>query len=76
MISGWKPATPGQIKPGDTVRVLLNAFKSEVGEIHNGRLGVVVKVEYGDVIVNSTDSRFPKLEGAHYSPHHLEMPAE
>ena len=76
MISNWKPATPGQIKPGDTVRVLLDAFKSEVGEIHNGRIGEVVKVEFGDVIVNSIDSRLPKLEGAHYSPHHLEVPAE
>ena len=75
MISDWKPLTPGQIKPGDKVRVRLDAFSGELAAIHNGRLGEVIKTEYGDVIIKSTDNRLPKLDGSHYSPYHLEGPA-
>lgn len=71
----WIPVTPGQIKPGDKVRVRLDAFSGETGETHNGRLGEVIKVVYGDVIVKSTDHRKPQLDRAHYPPQHLERPA-
>lgn len=68
----WLPAGPGNIKVGDEVRVSLTAYTGDLGVIHNGRTGKVVAIRYGDVIVNSTDGKEPKLDGTHYSPHLLE----
>ena len=68
----WIEATPGQIKVADQVRIKADAFTGETGRTHNGRRGVVVGVRYGDIIVRSTDNKKPLLDGAHYSPFHLE----
>jgi len=68
----WIEATPGQIKVADQVRVKSDAFTGDTGRTHNGRRGVVVAVRYGDIIVRSTDDKKPVLDGAHYSPFHLE----
>lgn len=68
----WVPALPGQIKVGDEVRVLADAFSDKTGVIHNGRRGKVTAVRYGDVIVKSTDGKTPTLDGIHYSPYKLE----
>jgi hypothetical protein len=68
----WVPAQPGQIKVGDEVRVLVDAFNDKTGVIHNGRRGKVTAVRYGDVIFKSTDGKTPELDGVHYSPYKLE----
>lgn len=68
----WAPVRPGAIKVADIVRVKADAFTGDSGQIHNGRRGVVVGVRYGDVIIKSTDGKTPELDGAHYSPYHLE----
>jgi hypothetical protein len=68
----WVPLQPGQITVGDQVRVLSDAFDDKTGVIHNGRLGKVIAVRYGDVIFNSTDGKTPELKGVHYSPYKLE----
>lgn len=68
----WLPAGPGNIKVGDEVRVSLTAYTGDLGVVHNGRIGRVVAIRYGDVIVNSTDGKEPTLDGTHYSPHVLE----
>lgn len=68
----WVAAQPGQIKVADIVRVHLDAFTGELGQIHNGRIGRVVGVRYGDIIVKTIDDRDPVLDGAHYSPHALD----
>lgn len=68
----WIAAQPGQIKVADIVRVHLDAFVGELGQIHNGRIGRVVGVRYGDVIIKTIDDRDPVLDGAHYSPHKLD----
>lgn len=68
----WIPAQPGQIKVGDEVRVLVDAFTDKTGVIHNGRRGKVTAVRYGDVIFKSTDGKTPELDGVHYSPYKLE----
>lgn len=72
----WVPLTPGNITVGDVVRVRADAFKGELGQIHNGRVGAVVAVRYGDVIFKSKDDKKPVLDGAHYSPHDLEKLVE
>jgi len=68
----WVPLQPGQITVGDEVRVLADAFDGKLGPVHNGRIGRVVAVRYGDVIIKSTDGKSPELDGAHYSPYKLE----
>ena len=68
----WVPARPGDIKVTEVVRVKADAYNGELGMIHNGRVGKVVGVRYGDVIFKSTDEKEPYLDGAHYSPHMLE----
>lgn len=68
----WVEAVPGQLKVADKVRVKSNAFTGETGRTHNGRSGVVVAIRYGDIIVRMTDGKQPSLDGAHYSPFHLD----
>ena len=68
----WVPVQPGNIKVGEEVRVLKDAFSDEAGTVHNGRRGKVVAVRYGDIILTSTDNKEPKLNGVHYSPYKLE----
>jgi len=64
----WVQAMAGRIKVGDEVMVKEDAFEGELATIHNGRRGRVVAVRYGDIIVNSTDDKEPKLVGTHYNP--------
>ena len=68
----WALAGPGLINVGDEVRVKLDAFTGSTGVLHNGRIGKVVAIRYGDVIVNSSDEVAPSLSGTHFSPHVLE----
>lgn len=68
----WAPVLAGTILRGDTVRVKADAYKGDVGKIHNGRVGRVVGARSGDVIFKSTDDRTPTLEGVHYRPDVLE----
>lgn len=68
----WVPVRPGDIKVAERVRVRFDAFGGELGTIHNGRVGVVVGVRYGDVIIKTTDGKEPVLDGAHYPPDKLE----
>jgi len=72
----WVPLRPGNITVSDIVRVKADAFSGSVGPIHNGRVGVVVAVRYGDVIFKSTDGKEPSLEGTHYPPQALEKLVE
>lgn len=68
----WIDLQPGNITVGDVVRVKTDAFGEKLGNVHNGRLGKVIAVRYGDVIFNSTDGKKPDLMGVHYSPYKLE----
>ena len=68
----WVTAQPGQLKVADIVRVKSDAFSGELGALHNGRRGTIIAIRYGDIIVNSNDDKTPKIDGAHYSPYHLE----
>lgn len=68
----WEAVRPGFIRVGDTVRVKSDAFDGEIGLMHNGRVGRVVAIRYGDIIVKSTDNLEPAFDGTHYSPHMLE----
>jgi hypothetical protein len=68
----WVPLQPGQITVGDVVRVKSDGFSDNLGPLHNGRVGSVAAIRYGDVIFNATDGKLPELKGVHYSPYKLE----
>ena len=69
----WIPAYPGDLKRGDRVRVLQDAFSCKtLGTIHNGREGVVLESRDGDIIVASTDNRIPQLTQSRYPYYKLE----
>lgn len=68
----WVDVIPGQVKVADVVRVKSEAFSGKTGQIHNGRVGKIVAIRYGDIIFKSTDNKLPDLDGAHYSPYNLE----
>jgi hypothetical protein len=68
----WVDVIPGQIKVADTVRIKAEAFSGKTGQIHNGRVGKIVAIRYGDIIFKSTDNKNPVLDGTHYSPYNLE----
>jgi hypothetical protein len=71
----WIPAQRVHLRPGILVRVRHDAFtsKNRLGDIHNGRLGEIVEIKAGDVVVKTTDGKKPQLDAAHYSPWVLEM---
>jgi hypothetical protein len=51
----WAQARPGNIVVGDTVRVRSDAYDSTVGVAHNGRVGVVTAIRYGNIFMRYTD---------------------
>jgi hypothetical protein len=71
-VGQWVDVHPGFVRVADVVRVKADVYSGDLGIMHNGRVGKVVAIRSGDVIVNTTDGRSPKLEGAHYSPFSLE----
>jgi hypothetical protein len=68
----WVDVRRGDIKVGDQVRVMHDAFDGDMGSLHNGRRGVVGAIRSGDIIVKMTDGKSPTLEGVHYSPDKLQ----
>jgi PHP family Zn ribbon phosphoesterase len=64
----WVDARRGDLKVGDQVRVMHDAYDGELGAIHNGRRGIITAIRSGDIIVNSTDGKRPSIEGVHYDP--------
>jgi hypothetical protein len=68
----WVDGGPGMFIVGDPIRVAKDAFDGPTGAMHNGRRGVIVAIRSGDIIINSTDGKEPKLDGTHYSPYKLQ----
>lgn len=68
----WVPAQAGSLIVGDVVRVRHDAFDGATGLYHNGRVGKVIAVRYGDVIFRTTDGKEPLIDGSHYPPAKLD----
>jgi hypothetical protein len=69
----WVQARRGDIKVRDVVRVKADAYNIEdIAYLHNGRIGVVIAIRSGDIIVDITDEQEPELKGVHYAPENLE----
>ena len=59
-------------KKGDVVRVKADGYPGTTGQAHNGRVGVVIAIRSGDIIVDITDELEPAIKGAHHLPEVLE----
>lgn len=68
----WTEAVRGELLVNDIVRVKVDGFTGELGMIHNGRVGKIVAIRSGDIIVTMSDGRSPELVGTHYQPNVLE----
>ena len=68
----WVQAHAGNTKPGDIVKVKDDAFSTELGALHNGRICEVLDIKFGDFIVKSIDEKKPVLKKTYYSPNILE----
>jgi len=72
----WIAAHPTNTKIGDIVRVKEDAFNTDLGEAHNGRVCEVIEIKSGDFVVKSIDDRDPLLKKTYYSPNILEKRVE
>ena len=68
----WIALQPGQVTVADVVRIKADAYSGDAGPIHNGRVGKVVGIRYGEIYVKSTDGKSPEIDGTPYSPYKLE----
>lgn len=68
----WQAGRPGRFALRDEVRVRADAYLGEVGEIHNGRRGVIIAIRHGDILVKYEDGREPEIKDARHSPFNLE----
>jgi hypothetical protein len=68
----WEFVSANKFSVGDVVRVKIDAYSGDVGDIHNGRLGAVINVKNGDVVIKSIDGILPELHETHHSPNVLE----
>lgn len=71
-INYWMTVGPEKLSKGDTVRVLADAFKGLSGQMHNGRVGVIVDKGDGNIIVATTDGKSPVLTKTRYPFYKLE----
>lgn len=70
----WVAADAGfTLATGQIVRIAPDAFKGNLGRMHNGRLVKVVARRWGDIIVDSVDGKNPELRGAHYPPNVIQV---
>lgn len=65
---GWQDSHITEMSVGDVVRVKDDAYKTDIGVVHNGRICEILEIHYGDVIVRSIDDRAPVLLRTHHSP--------
>lgn len=68
----WVQAQPGQLVVADTVRVRRDGYSGSAGLVHNGRVGVITALRYGDIHVRYTDGLEPSHDFIRHSPHVLE----
>lgn len=68
----WRTVQRGFIRVSDIVRIKPDAFEGTAGEQQNGRVGRVVAIRSGNILVSTTDNREPKIESHHYDPEKLD----
>jgi hypothetical protein len=70
--NSWESVNPLTVCVGDVLRVKLDAYRSDAGKIHNGRIVKVNQIKDGDVYVTTVDYKSPHIQTARHSPYVLE----
>jgi hypothetical protein len=68
----WKDISALDVSVGDTVRVKTDAYRTAVGDIHNGRLVRITDIKDGDIHVTTIDLKLPYISGARHAAYRLE----
>jgi hypothetical protein len=68
----WVDIDPSGIEPGQVLRVKRNAYATDAGALHNGRMVEVLRVISGDVYVKTVDEITPEIHEARHPPYKLE----
>lgn len=68
----WQELTSGVTAVGDVLRVKRNAYSTDAGVIHNGRLVEVTKISNGDIFVRTIDGLEPEILEARHPAYKLE----
>lgn len=72
MIYVWEDAVNLTISIGDVLRVKNNAYTTDAGKLHNGRLVKVTNIKDGDVYVTTIDYKLPHVTSARHPMYKLE----
>ena len=68
----WKEVTSREVEIGDVLRVKMDAYSTDAGVLHNGRLVEVTNVSNGDVFVKTIDNVVPGISEARHPVYKLE----
>jgi hypothetical protein len=68
----WEDASSLEIKIDDVLRVKKDAYGTDAGRLHNGRLVKVVEVKDGDIYVTTIDYKTPHIPSARHPAYKLE----
>lgn len=68
----WEDAVNLTISVGDVLRVKNNAYTTDAGKLHNGRLVKVTDIKDGDIYVTTIDYKTPHIQSARHPAYKLE----
>lgn len=69
----WVQAQAGQLSVGNTVRVRSDAFSASKDHLFNGRVGSIVAIRTGRIVVKSTDGIEPEIDGVNFRAEQLDL---
>lgn len=68
----WQEVQRKDVIVGEILRVKHDAYSTDAGVFHNGRLVEVIKVDNGDVYVRTIDKQTPEIHEARHPHYKLE----
>jgi hypothetical protein len=68
----WEDASALDVNVDDVLRVKKDAYKTDAGRLHNGRLVKVVDIKDGDIYVTTIDYKTPHIHSARHPAYKLE----
>ena len=68
----WEDASALEVNVDDILRVKKDAYKTDAGRLHNGRLVKVVDIKDGDIYVTTIDYKTPHIQSARHPAYKLE----
>jgi len=68
----WADASDLDVQVDDVLRVKKDAYRTDAGRLHNGRLVKVVEIREGDIYVTTIDYKTPHIASARHPAYKLE----